>query len=58
MGFLSFFKKKTELEKLQSKYESLLKESFDLSKTDRTKSDSKRAEAEECANEIEKLKNN
>ena len=55
---LSFFKKKTELEKLQIKYESLLKESFDLSKTDRTKSDSKRAEAEECANEIEKLKNN
>ena len=56
MGLLSFFKGKSKLEKLQIKYENLLKESFDLSKTDRKASDTKRALAEECALEIQKLK--
>ena len=49
MGFFSFLKAKTEKQKLQEKYESLLKESFDLSKTDRSKSDAKLAEANEVA---------
>jgi hypothetical protein len=50
------FKKKTELEILQKKYERLMKESFILSKSNRSASDKKIAEAEEVVNEIEKLK--
>lgn len=55
MGLRSFFKKKTEKEKLQERYENLLKISFDLSKTNRTLSDQKRAEAEEVLKQIEQL---
>ena len=50
------FKKKTEVEKLQSKYEALLKEAFELSKINRSKSDQKTFEAEEVSKQIEKLK--
>jgi hypothetical protein len=50
------FKKKTELEILQKKYEMLMEESFILSKSNRSASDKKIAEAEEVVNEIEKLK--
>jgi hypothetical protein len=35
------FKKKTEIEKLEIKYKALLKEAYDLSKTNRSKSDQK-----------------
>ena len=50
------FKKKTEVEKLQSKYEALLKEAFELSKINRSKSDQKTFEAEEVSKQIEILK--
>jgi hypothetical protein len=49
------FKKKTELEKLQIKYKTLLKEAFELSKTNRSKSDQKTYEAEEIAEKIEAI---
>jgi len=49
------FKKKTEVEKLQSKYEALMKEAFDLSKTNRSKSDQKTFEANEIAKQIDVL---
>ena len=49
------FKKKTELEKLQSKYKALLKEAYDLSKINRSKSDQKTFEGEEIYKQIEIL---
>jgi len=49
------FKKKTEVEKLQSKYKALLKEAYDLSKINRSKSDQKTFEAEEVYKQIELL---
>ena len=54
------FKKKTEVEKLEIKYKALLKEAYDLSKTNRSKSDQKTFEAEEVSKQIEILnkKNN
>ena len=54
------FKKKTEVEKLEIKYKALLKEAYDLSKTNRSKSDKKTFEAEEISKQIEILnkKNN
>ena len=52
------FKKKTEIEKLEIKYKSLLKESYDLSKISRSKSDKKTFEAEEVSKQIEILKKN
>ncbi|MFT5761775.1 MAG: hypothetical protein ACI8WA_000897 [Polaribacter sp.] len=50
------FKKKSQLEILQNKYKNLMEESFILSKSNRSASDKKVAEAEEVMNEIEKLK--
>lgn len=50
------FKKKTQLEKLQIKYQNLLKEAYKLSTINRAKSDSKTAEANDVLLEIEKLK--
>ena len=50
------FKKKTEIEKLEIKYKSLLKESYDLSKISISKSDKKTFEAEEVSKQIEILK--
>lgn len=49
------FKKKTARQKLQKKYELLLKEGYDLSTSDRTKSYLKIAEAQEVLAEIEEL---
>ncbi len=49
------FKKKTEKEKLQEKYEKLQKESFDLSTTNRTLSDQKAFEANEVMKQLEIL---
>lgn len=49
------FKKKTEKEKLQEKYQKLQKECFDLSTVNRKMSDQKAFEAEEVMKQIEKL---
>jgi hypothetical protein len=54
-NMFGLFKKKDKKAELQKKYESLLKEAFDLSSTDRKASDIKQAEAEEVAKEIEAL---
>tara|TARA_R110000850_G_scaffold277086_1_gene422334 strand:+ start:58745 stop:58912 length:168 start_codon:yes stop_codon:yes gene_type:complete len=50
------FKKKSKEEILQAKYKNLLKESFELSKTNRAASDKKQAEAQAVLDEIEALK--
>ncbi len=50
------FKKKPEKEKLQAQYKKLLKEAFDLSKSNRTASDAKQAEADVILKKIEALK--
>jgi len=50
-----FFRKKTEKEKLQAKYEKLMKEAHELSTTNRKLSDQKAAEAEEVMKQLEKL---
>lgn len=50
-----FFKKDKKKE-LQKKYEKLMEESYKLSKTDRSASDQKRADAEAVLAEMEKLK--
>jgi len=49
------FKKKSPIEKLQLEYKRLMEQSFQLSTSDRTASDAKRAEAEEIAKKIEAL---
>jgi len=49
------FKKKTEIEKLQEKYEKLMKQAHTLSTSDRKASDAKHVEANEIMNQIEKL---
>ena len=49
------FKRKTELEKLQEKYDSLMEESYRLSKVNRTKSDEKTFEADGVMSEIVQL---
>ena len=51
------FKKKSAEEKLQERYQKLLKEAFDLSKTNRSASDEKYAEADKVLKEIEALQN-
>lgn len=51
----NFFKKKTELEKLEDKYEKLLEEAYSLSTSNRTLSDAKTAEANEVLKQIEVL---
>jgi hypothetical protein len=53
----NFFKKKSPIEDLELRYRKLLEESYRLSTTDRKASDQKRAEAEELALEIDKLRN-
>jgi len=52
------FKKKTEKEKLQEKYQKLQKESFNFSTTNRKLSDQKAFEAEEVMKQLEKLNRN
>ena len=46
---------KSEADKLKEQYERLMKDAFNLSKTDRTASDAKYAEAQEVLTQIEKL---
>ena len=52
---MGLFSRKSEKEKLQLQYEKLMKQSFDLSKTNRQASDAKTAEAEEVAKKIAAL---
>jgi hypothetical protein len=47
------FKKKSEADKLKEQYEKLMKEAFNLSKTDRTASDAKYAEADKIMKQLE-----
>lgn len=49
------FKKKSEKDKLRSKYEKLLKEAHTLSTTNRKMSDQKAFEADEIMKKIEQL---
>lgn len=49
------FKKKSEKEKLDDQYRKLMKEAFDLSKTNRSASDAKYAEADKIQKRIEEL---
>lgn len=49
------FWKKSPKQKLQKKYETLMKEAFELSKIDRKQSDAKYAEADKTLKEIEAL---
>lgn len=51
----NIFKRKTEKEKLEKQYEACLKEAHTLSKTNRTASDAKIAEASKILEKIEKL---
>lgn len=51
------FKKKSPAQKLQEKYERLMKESYELSTIDRTASDKKRGDAEMVLKEIDALGN-
>lgn len=53
---LGLFKKKNEVDKLQEQYKKLMKQAFELSKSNRTKSDEKTAEAEEILKQIDALK--
>ncbi len=55
MGFLDFLKPKTKKQKLQAQYEKLMKENFELSKTDRKAADQKFLEAEKVLKKIENL---
>jgi len=49
------FKKKSEKEKLQEKYEKLMKEAHSLSTSNRKLSDEKVFQAEEVMKELEKM---
>ena len=49
------FKKKTEKQKLEEKYQRLIKEAYDLSTVNRMQSDLKSAEAQDVLKEIELL---
>jgi len=55
MNWKKLFKRKTETDKLQDKYDSLMKEGYRLSKINRTESDQKYFEANQVLNEIELL---
>ena len=50
--FKKLFTRKTKTEKLQQKYNQLIKLSYELSTTNRTQSDLKMAEAEAVLNEL------
>lgn len=51
------FKKKSEVEKLNEKYQKLMEESYRLSTSNRTASDQKASEANEILKQIEALQN-
>lgn len=50
------FKKKSEKEKLQQRYEKLMKEAYQLSTTNRSASDAKHAAADEILRKMDALK--
>jgi hypothetical protein len=50
------FKKKSKVDELQERYRKLIKQSYDLSTTNRAESDLKQAEAHKLLDEIDKLK--
>jgi len=52
---MGLFTKKSPLKKLEAKYDALLAEAFQLSKTNRMASDQKTAEANEILKKIEEL---
>ena len=54
-NMFGLFKKKTEKEKLQEKYEKLMKEAHSLSTSNRKLSDDKVYEAEEVMKVLEKM---
>jgi len=51
------FKKKSEKEKLQEKYQELIAQAFQLSKTNRALSDQKTFEANEILKQMDELPN-
>ena len=51
----NIFKPKTEAEKLRKKHARIMKQAYQLSHTDRKKSDALYAEADRISREIEKL---
>ena len=53
--FKKLFTRKTKTEKLQQKYNQLIKLSYELSTTNRAQSDLKMAEAEAVLNELKSL---
>jgi hypothetical protein len=53
-----FFKKKSEVEILEKKYEDLLKDAHRLSTISRAESDQKTAEAQDVLKQIEALEKN
>jgi len=52
---LGLFKKKTEAEKLNKKYDKLMQEGYELSTVNRKASDAKYAEADQVMKQIENL---
>tara|TARA_R110002020_G_scaffold472263_1_gene700073 strand:+ start:2615 stop:2815 length:201 start_codon:yes stop_codon:yes gene_type:complete len=58
MIWSKIFKRKTEAEKLELKYDLLMKEAYKLSKINRTESDKKYLEADNVLSEIELLNKN
>ncbi|MDP2174579.1 MAG: Lacal_2735 family protein [Bacteroidota bacterium] len=56
--FKNLFKKKTDLELLNEKYQKLMKEAHRLSVVNRTKSDEMIAEAEKLGKLIDSITNN
>ena len=57
-AMFGLFKKKTKREQLESQYEKLQKESFELSTINRSQSDAKAAEAEAVMKKLEALETN
>ncbi len=55
MFWSKIFKRKTEVERLNDKYDLLMKEAYKLSKINRTESDKKYLEADNVLSEIELL---
>lgn len=55
-NMFSIFKKKSELDKLQEKYNRLMEEAFKLSTSNRMASDAKYAEADEIAKQLEQIR--
>ena len=54
-GMFGLFKKKSEKEKLEDRYDALIKKSYELSHTNRAESDKVAAEAAELLKKIEEL---